>query len=163
MRIFMVLLSLLGFGMEMFLILMMLFRLLALRLLQLMLSVLWSWLVCCWCCCHCCANYHFKNLLIVLNNLIVLYVTSLILFVESACHQPDRFDQHFQACVHFPLTSAVDKSQKHKNKFLGNAENQTLFGDKQECYLCAMQPPYKSNSLMDIFQNSLNENKTKIQ
>ena len=88
MRIFMVLLSLLGFGMEMFLILMMLFRLLALCLLQLMLSVLWSWLVCCWCCCHCCANYHYKNLLIVLSNLIVLYLTSLILFVVLASYYP---------------------------------------------------------------------------
>ena len=29
------------------------------------------------------------------------------------------FAQHFQASVHFPLTSAIDKSQQHQNNFLG--------------------------------------------
>ena len=38
-----------------------------------------------------------------------------------ACHKPvlDRSNQHFQASVHFTLTSAVDKSQQHQNTFLG--------------------------------------------
>ena len=31
----------------------------------------------------------------------------------------DGFNQLFQASVPFPLTSAVDKSQQHRNKFLG--------------------------------------------
>ena len=29
----------------------------------------------------------------------------------------DGFDQHYQASVHFPLTSAVVKSQQQQNKF----------------------------------------------
>ena len=39
----------------------------------------------------------------------------------STSHQPaqDRFDQHYQASVHIPLTRAVDKSQQHRNKFSG--------------------------------------------
>ena len=43
------------------------------------------------------------------------------IFLVLACHYPllDGFDQHFQASVHFPLTSAVNKSQQHGNKFSG--------------------------------------------
>ena len=31
----------------------------------------------------------------------------------------DGFNQHFQAYVQFPLTSILDKSQQHQNKFSG--------------------------------------------
>ena len=31
----------------------------------------------------------------------------------------DVFDQHIEASVHFSLTSTIDKSQQHENKFLG--------------------------------------------
>ena len=43
------------------------------------------------------------------------------IFVELAWHYPvpDWFDQHFQPSVQFPLTSSVNKSQQHQNKFLG--------------------------------------------
>ena len=37
----------------------------------------------------------------------------------------DRFNWHYQASFHFPLTSDVDKSQQHPNKLFGNAKNQT--------------------------------------
>ena len=42
-------------------------------------------------------------------------------FVVLVCRKTvlDSFDTHFQASVHFPLTSAKDKSQQHRNKFLG--------------------------------------------
>ena len=57
------------------------------------------------------------------------------------CHYPvlDGLDQHFQDSVHFPLTSAIDKSQRCHNKFWEHREsNPGLLGEKQECYLCAI-------------------------
>ena len=53
------------------------------------------------------------------------------------------FNGHLQSSVHFPLISAVNKSQQHWYKFLGTPriEPEPL-GEKQECYLCALQPPF---------------------
>ena len=51
----------------------------------------------------------------------------------------DGFDRHYQAFVHFPLTSAIDKSQQHQNKFSGMPElNPGWLGETRACYLCAM-------------------------
>ena len=48
-------------------------------------------------------------------------------FVVPACHLADQdgLDQHFQASVHYPLTSGINKSQEYQNKIFVNAENQT--------------------------------------
>ena len=45
------------------------------------------------------------------------------------------FDQHCQASVHFPLTSAIDKSRQHRNNFFGERgeSNPRLLGEQQEC------------------------------
>ena len=56
--------------------------------------------------------------------------TITMFFVVLACHLPilDGFDMHFQASVHFTLSSAINKSQWHwkiQEKFFGNAVNQT--------------------------------------
>ena len=49
-------------------------------------------------------------------------------FVVPARHLADQdgLDQHFQASVHYPLTSGINKSQEYQNKTFVNAENQTL-------------------------------------
>ena len=54
-------------------------------------------------------------------------MNELVFIVVAACHQSviNEFDQHFQASVHFPLTSAVDKSKQHQNNFFGNARIET--------------------------------------
>ena len=44
-------------------------------------------------------------------------------FGAIACHKPLKpvlrgFEPYFQASVHFPVTSAVNKAQQHLNKFL---------------------------------------------
>ena len=48
-------------------------------------------------------------------------LATLCFFVALAFHQQvlDGFDQHFQASVHFPIASAIDKAQQHQNEFLG--------------------------------------------
>ena len=52
---------------------------------------------------------------------VVDWLLLLHFFVVIAWHYqvPDGFDQHFQPSVKFPLTSSVNKSQQHQNKFLG--------------------------------------------
>ena len=40
----------------------------------------------------------------------------------------DGFNQHFQASVHFPLTSAGDKSEQHLKLMFGNRGNRTWGG-----------------------------------
>ena len=51
------------------------------------------------------------------------------------------FDQHFQATVHFPLTSSnIDNISSEKN-WERREYNVGLLGETQVCYLCAMQPP----------------------
>ena len=65
-------------------------------------------------------------------------------FVVLACYWPvlDGLNQHFQAPVHFPLTSNIDKSPQHHKKFLGLCELiPGPLGEKQECYLCDVQTP----------------------
>ena len=51
-------------------------------------------------------------------------------------------DQLCQASVHFPLSSAVSKSQQHHKIIFGSAEksNPGLLDEKQECCLGAVQP-----------------------
>ena len=83
-------------------------------------SQLWGWGT------HCCsvsqAGFGFK------------------LFLVLACHLPalDGFIWHFQGWVHCNLSSAINISQKvfreHQETNLG------MLGEKQGCYLCAMQP-----------------------
>ena len=46
----------------------------------------------------------------------------------------DGFDQHYQASIHFPLTSANYKSLERRDS------NPSQLGEKFERYLCAMQP-----------------------
>ena len=64
-------------------------------------------------------------------------------FVAQPCHQPelDGFYQHFQASIHFTLTSAMAEFQQHR-KLLSEmlSVKPGTLGEKQECYLCAMQP-----------------------
>ena len=42
-------------------------------------------------------------------------------FVEIACHWRvlDGFDQHFQATVHFPISSAIDEPQQQRQLLSG--------------------------------------------
>ena len=73
--------------------------------------------------------------------------------IAQACHKlatslpQEGFDQHFQATVHFHLTSTSATSIIFPMKIFGNAgiQNPGLLGEKQVCYLCALQPPYKIN------------------
>ena len=51
-----------------------------------------------------------------------LPLVTLKLFVVLACHWPvlDGFDQRNEATVHFPLSSAVDEPQQHR-QFCGGS------------------------------------------
>ena len=40
-------------------------------------------------------------------------------FCSTSYLELDGFDQDYQASVHFPVTSTVNKSQQHRNKILG--------------------------------------------
>ena len=55
------------------------------------------------------------------NDKVCQISIDLNLFVVIAYQLPilGRYNHDFQATVHFSLTSAVDKSQQHRNKFLG--------------------------------------------
>ena len=71
---------------------------------------------------------------------------SYLFFCSTSCHWLvlDGFDCHFQASVHFTLSSAVNKSQRHQKipeKFFWECResNPGLLGEKQECFHCPMQ------------------------
>ena len=48
-----------------------------------------------------------------------------MLQIYKYIHNLFKLDQHYQASVHFSLTSDVDKSRQHWNKFLGMLRIQT--------------------------------------
>ena len=71
------------------------------------------------------------------------------IFVVLVCHLPilDRFDWHFQASVHLPLSSIINKSQQHQkipDKIFRECwePNLGLLGEKHKCFLWAMRPPF---------------------
>ena len=55
--------------------------------------------------------------------------------------------------VHFPLTSAMDKSQQHQNKFSGMLRIEPRpRGEEQRCYLCALQPPNSCSFTFELLR-----------
>ena len=80
------------------------------------------------------------------TNKVFIRTQHLVLLLKFFCSTSylilDGFDQHYQASVHFPLTSTIDKSQQHENNFWGEWRilNPGVLDEKQECYLCATQP-----------------------
>ena len=79
----------------------------------------------------------------------------------------DGYHQHFQATVHFPLTSAIEQNSARLVFFLlkkfreRRESNPRLQGKNQVCYLCAILPPpppsvpYPSNKKTLIDPKSL--------
>ena len=67
------------------------------------------------------------------------------LFVVLACHCPtlDGLEQHFQASVHFPLLSTVDKSQQYQNQFWGmpRIKPKSAGWEARMLLLCYAAPP----------------------
>ena len=75
-----------------------------------------------------------------------------IMFWSSCWLVLGGFDRHYQATVHFPLTSAIDKSHHYQNKFSGmlRIKSRGRWVQRKNATLCAMQPYTKLQLFLQV-------------
>ena len=74
------------------------------------------------------------------------------LFVVLACHEPELDGFSWHSTV---LSCAIDKPQQHQEKNSWERQDSNLLGEKQICYLCAMQP--QSSKIFGMFFRTKSE------